>query len=182
MDKREQNKQNIIVTTIDCIATDGIAGATVRNITAKAGVNTAAISYYFGSRENLIDVALKETLRNAFDTNDIPRQPEDDYKTVFAATLVHWYDGAIQYPGITRAHFNEMINQGSGSETISAGFREFILGINQILIRHGLKDSPETLARLKMIFSSFLFGVLFRDIARPAEKKEDFIRLLVDML
>ncbi len=182
MDKREQNIMNIIIATINCISDDGIAGATVRNITSRAGVNTAAINYYFGSRENLIEAALKETLRNAFDTDDIPRSLEDDYRTVFSATLSHWYDGVVQYPGITRAHFDEIVNHRSGSDTISAGFRKFILDIYDILIKHGLKESPETLARVNMIFASFMFGVLFPEIARPAEKKEDFIRLLVEML
>lgn len=182
MDKREQTIMNIIVATIDCIAKDGIAGATVRSITSRAGVNTAAINYYFGSRENLIEAALQETLKNAFDTDDILRQPEDDYRTVFAATLGHWYDGIVLYPGITRAHFDEIVNNRSGAETINAGFRKFITDIYAILIQHGLPDSPDSYARLKMAFGAFMFGVVFPDIARPAEKKEDFIRLLCNML
>ena len=182
MDKREQNMMNIIVATIDCISEDGIAGATVRNITARAGVNTAAINYYFGSRENLIDAALKETLKNAFDTDDIARKPEDSYKTVFTATLSHWYDGIALYPGITRAHFDEIVNVRSGADTLNAGFRKFITDIYGILIQHGLEDTPASLSRLKIAFSAFMFSAIFPDIARPAEKKEDFIRLLVDML
>ena len=182
MDKREQAITNILLATIDCISEDGIAGTTVRSITAKAGVNTAAINYYFGSRERLIEAALQETLKNAFDTDDIIRKPEDDYKTVFAATLSHWYDGAVQYPGITRAHFDEIVNQRSGAETISAGFQKFILDIYHILIQHGLEDSPASLARVKIAFGAFMFGVIFPNIARPAEKKEDLIGLLVDSI
>ncbi len=182
MDKREQAITQIILATIDCIAKDGIAGTTVRNITAKAGVNTAAINYYFGSRERLIEAALQETLKNAFDTDDIIRKPEDDYKTVLSATLSHWYDGAVLYPGITRAHFDEIVNQRNGAETLNTGFSKFILDIYDILVEHGLEASPAALARVKIIFGSFMFGVVFPDVARPAEKKEDFIRLLVDLL
>lgn len=46
-----------------CIASKGLAGTTSRDITATAGVNLAAITYHFGSKEALVAEALVEGLR-----------------------------------------------------------------------------------------------------------------------
>lgn len=46
-----------------CIASKGLAGTTSRDITATAGVNLAAITYHFGSKEALVADALVEGLR-----------------------------------------------------------------------------------------------------------------------
>jgi len=55
MDKKEK----IILAAIEEFVEHGFAGARVRNISIKAGVNLAAISYYFGGKEELY----KEVLR-----------------------------------------------------------------------------------------------------------------------
>ncbi len=41
-----------------CIASKGLAGTTSRDITATAGVNLAAITYHFGSKDDLVAEAL----------------------------------------------------------------------------------------------------------------------------
>jgi AcrR family transcriptional regulator len=46
-----------------CIASKGLAGTTSRDITATAGVNLAAITYHFGSKEDLVAEALMDGLR-----------------------------------------------------------------------------------------------------------------------
>jgi len=46
-----------------CIASKGLAGTTSRDITATAGVNLAAITYHFGSKEDLVAEAMMEGLR-----------------------------------------------------------------------------------------------------------------------
>ena len=49
-------KEDILQAAEQILATSGIEAATVRSITALAGVNTAAINYHFGSREGLFTV------------------------------------------------------------------------------------------------------------------------------
>lgn len=46
-----------------CIASKGLASTTSRDITATAGVNLAAITYHFGSKEDLVAEAMIEGLR-----------------------------------------------------------------------------------------------------------------------
>ena len=55
----------IILATIECLERFGVTGTTVRRITEAAGVNVAAINYYFGDKEALLEAALAQSLDQA---------------------------------------------------------------------------------------------------------------------
>jgi AcrR family transcriptional regulator len=50
--------------TRTCVARDGLAATTSRDITSEAGANLAAITYHFGSKERLVADALVEGFRS----------------------------------------------------------------------------------------------------------------------
>lgn len=55
MKKRFTEKQlNILTVAEQLIAKKGFEGTSVRDISTKAGVNVAMISYYFGSKEKMM--------------------------------------------------------------------------------------------------------------------------------
>ena len=87
MNKREETKSKIILSTIECIEKFGIKDTTTRNISQLAGVNVSAISYYFQGRENLINIVYEKTLENAFSLDDISIDKNDEYKTVLRKIL-----------------------------------------------------------------------------------------------
>jgi AcrR family transcriptional regulator len=49
--------------TLECLRTHGIGGTTSRQITSTAGVNLAAITYHFGSKDELVAQALAHATR-----------------------------------------------------------------------------------------------------------------------
>jgi len=57
---RESVKKRIIQATIICIEKDGIQSLTTRSVAKEAGVNNAAINYYFGSKDKLLEETLKQ--------------------------------------------------------------------------------------------------------------------------
>lgn len=57
-------RTRLLQATRRCIEGKGLAGTTSRDITSTAGVNLAAITYHFGSKEQLVAEALLEGLRN----------------------------------------------------------------------------------------------------------------------
>ncbi len=59
-------EKKIIAATLECIEEFGIQDVTIRKIGEKAKVNSAAVSYYFRGKENLVDAALKASLEKAF--------------------------------------------------------------------------------------------------------------------
>lgn len=58
--------ERIVLATIGCVERHGVTGTTVRRIAEEAGVNIAAINYYFGSKEKLLETAFAHTLHEGF--------------------------------------------------------------------------------------------------------------------
>ena len=58
-----ETKSRLLSATRRCIATKGLATTTSRDITAEAGANLAAITYHFGSKDELVADALLDALR-----------------------------------------------------------------------------------------------------------------------
>jgi TetR/AcrR family transcriptional regulator, regulator of cefoperazone and chloramphenicol sensitivity len=94
-------EEKIINATIDCIDLYGISGATNRHIAQVAGVNLAAINYYFRTKEALIQRVMEITLKNAFDLSDITPTPGESASERCIAILMHIIQGGLRYPGIT---------------------------------------------------------------------------------
>jgi AcrR family transcriptional regulator len=55
----QERKQTILLTAEEVFAQNSFAGASIRLITQRSGVNMAMISYYFGSKEALYDSIFK---------------------------------------------------------------------------------------------------------------------------
>ena len=105
-------EDRIIAATIDCIDKYGISGATNRQIAGMAGVNIAAINYYFRSKDNLIQRCMEITLKNAFDLSDFPPMPGASAHERCLAVLIDLIQGGYQYPGLTRSHFYNLLAEG----------------------------------------------------------------------
>ena len=103
--KRDSNREKIVAAAIDCIEDRGLEALTIRAIAAKAGVNSAAINYYFGTKEKLVDGALEQTLE---EFKKIPEEtlqadnldPQDRLRAFFNA----FFDGLVMWPRLVKAH------------------------------------------------------------------------------
>jgi AcrR family transcriptional regulator len=58
----ERTRQRLIDATLDLLAERGEGGASLRAITENAGANVAAVSYHFGSKENLVRSAIEQSI------------------------------------------------------------------------------------------------------------------------
>jgi AcrR family transcriptional regulator len=58
-----ETRQRLLDATRECLGRQGLAATTSRDITRTAGVNLAAITYHFGSKEQLVAAALLGGLR-----------------------------------------------------------------------------------------------------------------------
>lgn len=56
-------RRSLLTAARRCIGRKGLAATTARDITAEAGVNLAAITYHFGSKDQLVADALLDELR-----------------------------------------------------------------------------------------------------------------------
>jgi AcrR family transcriptional regulator len=105
MTPEEKNvREQIISATVELIEEKGLSQVTVRAIAREARVNIAAINYYFGSKEKLLDAALAFTLDNAFSDPLAELSSSLTPDELMQRVLSDWLQGAVNYPGITRAH------------------------------------------------------------------------------
>jgi AcrR family transcriptional regulator len=116
----------IINAAIVCIEKYGVQGATNRKIAETAGVNNAAINYYFRSKENLIQRCMEVTLENAFDFQDFENLPGRTAQERCAAIFNDLIVGGLQYPGLTRSHFYSLLIEGTYESLAVKKLNEFV--------------------------------------------------------
>lgn len=111
-------RERIIFAAIEILEKDGARGITTRRIAAEAGVNTAAVNYYFGSKDELVRQVLTLTLSHGFtDWIEILRDENLDAQTRLYAVLSIMLEGIERNPGVVRAHmFESGVMEGSRAE------------------------------------------------------------------
>lgn len=181
----------IIEAAIACIEESGLKGATNRRIAQKAGVNLAAINYYFRTKENLLDKVMETTLNNAFDWEDVEKLPGRTAKERCIAVFEDLIVGGIKYPGITRAHFYDLITEGNYNSQVVKKYNEFMSKLIEDLTARGAIQSRE---QLSLACSQIAFASLMAILAprlnsdsagidlRVPETRHQFVSILVDRL
>lgn len=176
MKEENSTKEKLILATMQLLEKKDGKQISIREIAELAGQNSAAISYHFGGKEKLVEMAMqrhKETLLKIF--TDILEEKEMSKEKVgqFATRLVQYL---IQYEGAYRTGRQiEMRNIKEGMESCD---REFT-GIQMKALKHmiGLliPQASEKIVTMKAVqfFSSLayptiyldMFGVLEQDIS-----------------
>jgi AcrR family transcriptional regulator len=98
----------IIDATIECIEREGIQAVTIRKIAKLAGVNSAAINYYFRSKEKLVDEVKRSTVEHVFeDWREILNDESRSVRERLFLLFTDYMEGAIMFPGISKAQMWE---------------------------------------------------------------------------
>jgi len=175
-------QKKIVEAAIGCIERDGLSRVTIRGIAAEAGVNSAAISYYFRSKERLIEEALKTTLANAFgDWEAILDGRGDDLESRLRAVLREALEGALRYPGIVKAHLYDTFVNGAAHTLFIRRFSGFLSLLAQELQarfpRRSARDiGADTVQLISAVLLPGFLPQLFRnadgfDPAVPADRE-----------
>jgi AcrR family transcriptional regulator len=138
----ETPEEKIVNATVQCIEKFGIDGTTIRRIADEAGVNSAAISYYFRSKDRLMEIVIDQTLKNAFDLDDVPDAGNQTPKERLIAIFSHLMEGALQYPGLTRAHLYEPFVSGRTDTPAVRRLNEFLGRLADELAARGVSLDP----------------------------------------
>jgi len=179
----------IVDAAITCIERQGIQNVTIRSIAKEAGVNSAAINYYFRSKDKLIARAMATTLTHLADdlreiANDESRQVAERLRDL----LDYLIEGAIHYPRVTRAHLYEPLFEGSSESEFGGLLAEVLTQIRADLEREGGRPSGRELElRLVQLFSAAMLpalmptlfkgfsGIDFRDL----RTRRTYVELLI---
>lgn len=154
-------EEKIIQAAIDCIEKYGLEGTTNRKIAEMAGVNGAAINYYFRSKDALVEKCMQITLNNAFDEGDFARLPKDSACERYYEILNHIIQGGSRYPGLTRAHFHGYLAGGEFDPIVIKKINRYIVLIIKDLKENGVQlDGDELHLAVAYSFGLALFMAL----------------------
>lgn len=185
-------REKIIAAAIDCIEERGLQALTIRSIAAKAGVNSAAINYYFGTKEELVEEALNRTL------DEFKKMPEEilraeglDLKQRLQAFFTSLFDGLIRWPRIVKAHLQSPLLQDDYGTPFCDMFNSFLTDLLRRLeeMPLGQREQNQRLLIIQSISAVLIPGLmpgLFQyfaglDFADP-EARRSYVQDLVSRL
>ena len=184
-------KTHILEAAIMTIERHGIQHVTTRLIADAAGVNNAALHYYYGTKEQLVEAALAQSVRHmGEDLEAILAKPFSVREGLHEA-LTYLVGGAVRYPNIVRAHFLAPISGTGAPSPGAAQFETHVCRLRAyILARKPELAQAHVAASLHTAISACLLTAMAPDVL--AEKagirlddpvsRDAYIRFQVDMI
>jgi TetR/AcrR family transcriptional regulator, regulator of cefoperazone and chloramphenicol sensitivity len=151
----EESRQRLLHAAVQCFAEHGFSKTSTRQIAQQAGVNIAAISYYFEDKAGLYRAAYTEPMGCAKD--DIALF--DGSALTLEQALHGLYSGFIEplkqnilVQQCIRLHMREMVEPtGMWDEEIDQGIKPYQAALAKLLCRHyGAKRVDDDITRLVM--------------------------------
>lgn len=162
IEKRNETELSIIRATKQLLSEKG--NVTVKEISEKAFVNIASINYYFGSKDNLINIVIKDVISDL--QNEIVLEimdgdmNTDDFEESMSSMFNIIFKFAAQNAGIINYSFLQMANQSKATNILVELFildDKFIEMILNLLRKQLPDSSDETLfSKYIILFSSFV--------------------------
>jgi AcrR family transcriptional regulator len=188
---QQVTKQHILESTIAAIERYGVQHLTTRAIAAEAGVNNAALHYYYGTKERLVSEALALTARHMLeDTEEILARQESIQDRLWAL-FEYLVDGTRRFPNVIRAHLAGPLMEGE-TDTPFTRMVQTWLDRTSAELRQALPGRTDAQARISLhaCLSAILVAGLMPaslrhrrelDLRREAFRKE-FIDQLVSLV
>ncbi|WP_438022481.1 TetR/AcrR family transcriptional regulator [Sorangium sp. So ce233] len=172
-------RQRLVVAAIDQIEKHGMGQVTVRKIAAAAGVNIAAVNYYFRSKEALLAAALEGSIRHMLADGDefLARMPGDPLEAL-RGLLGYYLEGSLRYPNVGRAHLHGAFHADDYSgpfPTLFAPVMERLRDLVQAAVP-GLEEraaAHRVVAALSAVFFPAFFAGLYgglNALGSPADR------------
>lgn len=185
-------KQHILLAAIEAIEKHGLSNLTTRLIAEEAGVNNAALHYYYGTKEQLVDAALNQTARHMLDDTREILEAEEPIEERLRNALSYLLEGVSKFPNIIRAHMiGPLIYEERQGDVLNL-LSTWVSLVAAALVPH-IDPSKMVSAKLhlNMIFSQILMVGMFNystsdpawlDFQDPATRGaflEEAVRLLL---
>lgn len=187
--------ERIVTAALICIERQGIESSGIRDIAREAGVNSAAINYYFRNKENLIRLAMENSLERTFgeildalDTMTANGMPLND-------ALLQAFDAFVadlqRAPRLSYAHLRDaLVNQCYDGPAVQRGI-EFLRQLEMRLVQKHAHCDRDTLRNLLVqLWSSLMLTALlpqlyeqfvFLDL-KDDEQRSRYVRQLFESL
>jgi AcrR family transcriptional regulator len=165
---------------------------TIRQITAQAGVNAAAINYHFRSKENLVDEAVFAFSQQAFASGmkilrDAGLPPGERLLRFFKGYAF----GLVEFRGATMAAFAGVMNARGAEGRYAGMMRELFAAVmGNVKELADCRDAREQARKALMLFSGVVFPFLCLELFlkaggidyRDRAARDRYIEMLVRAL
>ncbi len=151
----EESRQRLLHAAVHCFAEHGFSKTSTRQIAQQAGVNIAAISYYFEDKAGLYRAAYTEPMGSGCAKDDIALFGGS--ALTLEQALHGLYSGFIEplkqnilVQQCIRLHMREMVEPtGLWDEEIDQGIKPYQAALAKLLCRHyGVKRVDDDITRL----------------------------------
>ncbi|MEM1486021.1 TetR/AcrR family transcriptional regulator [Oscillospiraceae bacterium PP1C4] len=109
--EEEKTKKRLINAVLSLLLKKSSHNLTIREIASEANVNSAAISYYFGSKENLLLQASQFYWKEWSELITKLQQCKEKKKDKLRVYLYNYLDFILKYDGIFKRYIAEVITQ-----------------------------------------------------------------------
>lgn len=185
-------REKIIAATLSLIEKEGVHGLTTRVIASEANVNIAAINYYFGSKQKLIEETLLSALNHMFsDTADFVTQMGDSADDLLKNIMLYFLQGSVRYPGMIKAMLHEPVNNNNYNDAVMQQLMKFLGRLKSQIEQAIQTDKADAGERLMQIFSVALLPALLpelfkkilgEDFTGNIEKQKRYIEIFFNKL
>jgi AcrR family transcriptional regulator len=157
MDAREQ----LLHAAMKVYSTSGVRGATTKKIAQEAGVNEVTLFRHFGSKDALMQEALRWKAQALF-TSTLPAEPVDPFAELLAFSQ-HHYDALSKHRDLIRVSMGEFAEHPEATQLACREAAAMDAALRSYLERMRAKGwasgdwQPELAA-------SMLLGMLFSDV------------------
>jgi TetR/AcrR family transcriptional regulator, regulator of cefoperazone and chloramphenicol sensitivity len=185
MGKKPSKKEAILNSAYELLSKKGIRDVTIKDIAEQANVNIAAINYYFGSKENLVDMVIEKYIKEAFELFSI----FEDTKESLEQRLKNFSQKSMEIAcsSFHRAILFQAIGEDSIIPRIQLSFKTHMEAAMNIISKiEGKHDEQEIILKTVLFYSCLYFPMLVThynatilDFYKP-EVREKYIALIMD--
>lgn len=187
----QPTKEHILISTINAIEKYGLMNLTTRMIAEEAGVNNAALHYYYGTKDLLIEAALNQTINHLLDDSREILYSDRPLGVRLRELIIYIIEGVEKFPNVLRAHLMEPLYHENRKEEHTQLLSTWITMAGNAIRESGAGISPQNIKfSLDMIFSFVIMSGLFKtpstddawmDLQDPVTR-ERFLRQAIEML
>lgn len=183
----EQGKKRIMAAALECIERYGVEGTTIRRIAQISGMNSAAVSYYFRSKDKLIEEVLWWNISDALSWQDFEQYAALPIEQQLVEIFLHLAKGGIQYPNLVRAQFKTALSgdyNGYAAQEVNA----FLQRLHDHIKKYKPDCNDENVRNSLWIMCGNLFCFLilmpglFEAYTRKSLEKEENLRACIEEL
>lgn len=188
MQVNKSKKEQIVKVVLDYITENGNCDISIREIGRLSNVNSAAISYYFGSKDNLILVAIKYYYDLANNIFDVLKEKNVEPQKRMLKFCMAYSEHMIKYIGFLKIQVSQYMNEDDTKLEVEMWFkRNAKLFIAIIEESTGIENKDELKFRSLQLLSSMVYPILLNKYIisvgefdfRKQETREKYFKSLI---